>query len=73
MKKRKEKFDIKKFPKTIESKNQWVVLCDGACNDWLICGITPSNKEAIKLKAEIKDCPAVHTVRKCSVVVTLGV
>lgn len=57
------------------SDHYYVLLCDCSAygdKDMLICGVFASYKEAREVQRDVKDCPAKHWIKKCSVVVTLA-
>lgn len=50
-------------------KSYWALLCDCGVkpDNFLICGVYASRKEAQEVNKEIKDCPAKHYIKRCKV------
>lgn len=58
----------------LKADNFYVLLCD--CSkygdkDMMICGVFESREEAKACADEVKDCPAKHLIKKCTVEVNL--
>lgn len=49
------------------TKYYYALICDKT----LICGIYSQKEEAVAANEGVKDCPLKHTIKKCTVVITL--
>lgn len=55
-------------------KDFYVLLCDCSAygdKDLMICGVYPSLREGREVQKAVKDCPAKHWLKKCSVSVKI--
>lgn len=53
--------------KTLKGQDFYALLCDRGHEDWIICGVFSTKKEAKEIDEEVKDCPCKHKVVKCEV------